>query len=72
MSKQLTYIYTTKEAELLDDIVFSHYGSHEFLQMVLEANRGVAGHGPYLPQGIDITLPPQPVSETKYITLWGD
>ncbi|AWH15336.1 hypothetical protein [Aeromonas phage 14AhydR10PP] len=70
MSKRLTYIYTTKVGELLDEIVHIHYGSHEHLQMVMNANPGISEHGPTLPQGIDVTLPPEPVSETKYISLW--
>lgn len=70
MSKQLTYIYTTKVGELLDEIVHSHYGTHDPLRMVMEANPGIVDHGPVLPQGIDVTLPPEPVSETKYISLW--
>lgn len=70
MSKQLTYLYTTKVGEMLDEIVFAHYGTHEPLQMVLEANRGIARHGATLPQGIEVTLPPEPVSEKQYISLW--
>ncbi|ANZ52218.1 putative tail protein [Aeromonas phage Ahp2] len=70
MSKKLTYIYTTKVDELLDEIVFNHYESHQWLQMVLEANPGIAKHGPRLPIGLEITLPPEPVSEKKYISLW--
>ncbi|MGL4507395.1 MAG: tail protein X [Aeromonas sobria] len=71
MSKTLTYIYTTKVAELLDEIVFLHYGNHEPLQMVLEANPGIASHGATLPQGIEVTLPPEPITEKQYISLWG-
>lgn len=70
MSKQLTYVYTTKVGELLDEIVFIHYGSHDPLQMVMEANAGIAKYGPVLPQGIEVTLPPEPVTEKKYISLW--
>lgn len=71
MSKGVTYIYTTKVGELLDEVVHAHYGSHEPLQMVLEANPGICQYGPTLPQGIDVTLPPEPISEKQYISLWG-
>lgn len=70
MSKTLTYIYTTKVGELLDEIVFLHYGSHAPLKMVLEANKGIARYGATLPRGINITLPPEPVSKKQYISLW--
>lgn len=70
MSKKLTYIYTTKVGELLDEIVYAHYGSQEPLKMVLEANLGIAKYGPTLPKGLEVRLPPQPVSEKQYISLW--
>lgn len=70
MSKVNTYIYTTKLGEMLDEIVHSHYGSHEPLQLVLKANPGLAKLGPVLPQGMDVTLPPEPISEKQYISFW--
>lgn len=70
MSVNLTYTYTTKLDEMLDEIVFAHYGSHEPLKLVMEANPGIAKHGARLPLGLDVILPPEPVSEKKYISLW--
>ncbi|APU00425.1 hypothetical protein [Aeromonas phage 3] len=70
MSKQLTYIYTTKVGEMLDEIVFAHYERHDQLKMVLEANPGIARHGAVLPQGLEVTLPPEPLTEKQYISLW--
>ncbi len=70
MSKGISYIYTTKVGELLDEIVYRHYGSHKPLQMVLNANRGLSRLKAKLPTGIEITLPPEPVTEVDYVTLW--
>ncbi|MGL4755177.1 MAG: tail protein X [Aeromonadaceae bacterium] len=66
----LTFIYTTKVGEMVDEIVYRHYQTHEHLQMVLNANPGLAKRGPALPEGVEITLPPAPVAEKQYITLW--
>lgn len=71
MSKGLTYKYTSKVGEMLDDIVFRHYGNHSPLQVVLNANPGLAKMGPSLPTGTTILLPPVVEPEKKYITLWG-
>lgn len=70
MSKVLTYTYTSKPGEMLDEIVVRHYESASPLNLVLEANPGLAKMGPTLPGGIEITLPPLPVAEKKLITLW--
>ncbi|MGL5589070.1 MAG: tail protein X [Aeromonas veronii] len=69
--KTLTYEYPTKSGEMLDEIVFRHYGKHAPLSLVLEANPGLAKRGPVLPEGIIIVLPSLPVAEKKYISLWG-
>lgn len=68
--KNLTYFYTTKEGELVDEIAYRHYQSRDHLQMVLNANPGLAKRGPVLPKGVEITLPAAPEVQKKYITLW--
>lgn len=72
MTKKLTYLYETKPSEILDEIVFRHYGNHQPLQLVLNANPGLAKRGPILPEGLTITLPPVVEEAKKYITLWGE
>lgn len=70
MSKNLTYIYTAKVGEMVDEVVHRHYGSHVPLQLVLNANPGLSKLGPTMPTGYELTLPPEPVATTEYVTLW--
>lgn len=72
MSKHLAYTYEAKYQEMLDDIVFRHYGDHAPLQIVLNANPGLAKLGPIVPEGYGLILPPVVEEPKKYITLWGD
>lgn len=69
--KRLAYTYDTKHGELLDEVVFRHYGHHKALNLVLNANPGLAKLGPSLPLGTKVILPPEPVAEKTFITLWG-
>lgn len=66
--------YLTRQNDILDDVVFRYYGDldNRAVETVLEANRGLADHGPELPAGLVITLPDRaPVQETKKLqTLW--
>ncbi|KPU83667.1 hypothetical protein JI58_08130 [Marinosulfonomonas sp. PRT-SC04] len=62
--------YTTQEDDVLDAIVYRHYGRHQgTTEAVLEANRGLASYGLVLPAGLTITLPDieadQPVQSVK-------
>lgn len=51
-------VYTTKDAELLDQIALRHYGRTDgTVERVLAANFGLADAGPVLPSGLSITLP---------------
>lgn len=66
--------YLTRQGDILDDVVFRFYGDTErrIVETVLEANRGLADHGPILPAGLTITLPdrnPEPPAETL-TRLW--
>ena len=51
--------YVSRSGDVLDQIVFSHYGTLSHLQVeeVLEANRGLADLGPVLDEGVRIRLP---------------
>ena len=51
-------IYRTLKGETIDLICWRNYGKTEgVVEMVLEANRGLADYGAILPDGIDIYLP---------------
>ncbi len=63
--------YTTREADVLDEICRRHYGSSEGLATVLEANPGLADRGPLLPAGLTVVLPAGPATRTTPLTrLW--
>ena len=57
--------YQTRTGDVLDDIVNRYYGRNDngTVELVLEANRGLADNGPVLPAGLTITLPDAPTSE---------
>ena len=47
--------YTTKEGDVLDWIVWQHYGTVSVLEQVIEANPNITDE--VLKPGIEITLP---------------
>jgi phage tail protein X len=54
-------VYTTKDGDVLDAILFTHYGQGvSVLQKVLLANPGLAGYGPVYRAGVKIILPDIP------------
>ena len=57
--------YQTRTGDVLDDIVNRYYGRQDngTVELVLEANRGLADNGPVLPAGLTINLPDAPTSE---------
>jgi phage tail protein X len=57
--------YTTRENDVLDEIVWRYYGAQDngLVESVLEANRGLADYGQELPTGLKITLPDAPTPE---------
>jgi phage tail protein X len=57
--------YETRENDVLDEVVWRYYGSQDnkLVEVVLEANRGLADYGPQLPSGLLITLPDAPTPE---------
>lgn len=66
--------YLSKQNDILDDVVFRFYGDTDgrIVERVLEANPGLADHGPVLPAGIEIELPerdPSPPVQTL-TRLW--
>ena len=66
-------IYLTRQNDVLDDVVFRFYGDTDrrIVETVLEANRGLADHGPVLPAGVSIELPEREPAATETLTrLW--
>ncbi len=64
----MTVHYITRENEMLDYICFKHYGySSGAVEIVLEANPGLAEYGSFLPAGLKIKLPviQKPVQKSK-------
>lgn len=66
--------YITRQGDTVDAICWRHYGTERggTTETVLEANRGIADHGPVLPSGLSITLPAisQPAITETTINLW--
>jgi len=65
--------YHSKEGDTVDEIVWRHYGNTVAgaLELVLEANRGVADLGPFLPVGTIVLLPVfEETKETESVSLW--
>jgi phage tail protein X len=57
--------YQIRTGDVLDEIVNRFYGRQDngLVELVLEANRGLADSGPVLSAGLTITLPDAPTSE---------
>lgn len=61
----------TRDGDVLDDLIWHHYGRSDLLAAVLEANPSLAQLPPVLTAGLVIDLPdlPLPVEE-PVIRLW--
>lgn len=64
--------YRTKENDMLDAICQRYYGKQsKAVEIVYEANRGLADYGPVLPAGLIIELPEIEAMETVApVRLW--
>ena len=62
-------IYRTVEHDMADAIAHSHGVD---VHALLKANPGLAGHGPHLPAGIIVRIPPPPAAPRIRATtrLW--
>lgn len=60
--------YTTKEGDVLDWIVWKHYGTTEVLEEVMKANPIITDE--QLKAGIEIKLPYISAKTNKEIKLW--
>ena len=68
-------VHRTGQGEMLDLICFRYYGAQpRATELVLDINRGLAGHGPVLPAGLLVLLPridaAVPPSTATTIKLW--
>jgi len=66
-------IYRTKDGDVLDHVCAKHYGDAPYrVEDVLDANPGLATHGPVMPSGLLITLPvaAKGAQERPTIRLW--
>ena len=66
--------YRTRDKDMLDKICHDYYGqtNRRIVEMLLEANPGLADYGPVLPTGLIITLPDLEThqSATSPLKLW--
>lgn len=60
------------QGDTLDAIVWRHYGrTRSLVEIVLEANPGLAEHGPILPAGTNVRLPSAPAQPLNAaVNLW--
>ncbi|RKR02580.1 phage tail protein X [Kushneria sinocarnis] len=66
--------YRTSSNDSLDRIVWKVYGrqSNRIVETVLQANPGLASHGPLLPAGLLIELPQvSNATGQQQVRLWG-
>ncbi len=65
-------VYRTRAGDSLDWVCWQHYGEQSgALEVVLEANQGLADYGPVLPRGLAVVLPDIVVPESrKEVSLW--
>ena len=61
----------TRDGDVLDDLIWQHYGRSDLLAAVLEANPALARLPPVLSAGLVIELPELPIPvEVPVIRLW--
>lgn len=66
-------IYVTSDGDTADLIAWNYYGTRagRTVELLLEANRGLADRGPLLPAGIEVILPDLPTPATQQgVRLW--
>ncbi|SNX74861.1 phage tail protein X [Cereibacter ovatus] len=66
--------YRSKEGDTADSIAFVVYGRQNgrLVEGLLDANPGLADHGPVLPAGLLLMLPDAPApAVVREVRLWG-
>jgi phage tail protein X len=69
----MSQFYRTRTGDMIDAICFHYYDGmqSEAVELVYEANRGLADQGPVLPSGLIIELPELPAADaTPTVKLW--
>lgn len=65
--------YRSKDGDTADSIAWQVYGRQNdgLVELLLDANPGLADHGPELPAGLLVLIPdaPEP-GQTGVVTLW--
>lgn len=65
--------YRSREGDTADSITWAIYGrqSDRLTETLLEANPGLADHGPILPAGLLVAIPDEPETTTSAtVRLW--
>ena len=71
MSRPIFKRVITRDGDVLDDLIWQHYGRSDLLAAVLEANPTLAMLPPVLSAGLVIELPDLPLPvEAPVIRLW--
>lgn len=68
-----TLTYISQAGDTVDYIAWRHYGqtAGRVTEQVLEANRGLADYGPFLPAGVPVVVPVLSVSAPQQeVVLW--
>lgn len=66
--------YRSKDGDTADSIAWAVYGRQDqrVVEALLEANPGLADHGPVLPAGLRLTIPDAPAPDVvREVRLWG-
>lgn len=69
----MSQFYRTRTGDMIDAICFHFYDGVQAgaVELVYEANRGLALNGPILPSGLILELPDLPEAEAvKTVKLW--
>ena len=65
--------YRTRDGDMIDAVCRRYYGTETgTVEIVLEANPGLAARGPLLSEGVLVELPglPQPPKTIHTVKLW--
>lgn len=68
----MSQLYVTRQFDVIDEICWRYYGrTQQTVEVVLEANPGLADMGPILPEGLAISLPDMPPPSTsEAVRIW--
>lgn len=68
----MSQLYVTQQFDEIDAICWRYYGrTQQTVEVVLEANPGLADLGPILPDGLVISLPDLPAPSTsETVRIW--